>query len=195
MYTLPVYVTFIHLVVQLCPSSSCSLLLLLFIYPLSISPIIFYSLCLFFCIFYLSTCVLSFFFFLMIRRPPGSTRTDTLFPSTPLFRSRQRDAAGGGARLVGRHPAHSRPQVGFLAAAARTVADAAGGAAARDPVLADRGLGQHPLGWRDGPGAGLQRAAGDGLLLLGRGQRHPRRSEEHTSELQSLMRNSYAVFC
>src|SRR3546814_17838920 len=34
-------------------------------------------------------CVLCFFFFLMIRRPPRSTRTDTLFPYTTLFRSRQ----------------------------------------------------------------------------------------------------------
>src|SRR3546814_5288237 len=74
------------------------------------------------------------FFFLMIRRPPRSTRTDTLFPYTTLFRSRGRR----GARR------RTRPD-------------------------------------------GLGRGQGDG----GR----PRRSEEHTSELQSLMRISYAVFC
>src|SRR3546814_14451172 len=70
-------------------------------------------------------------FFLMIRRPPRSTRTDTLFPYTTLFRSPQfRNATGsecGGARYI------------------------------RCRAL--------------------------------------RRSEEHTSELQSLMRISYAVFC
>src|SRR3546814_1019169 len=67
-------------------------------------------------------------FFLMIRRPPRSTRTDTLFPYTTLFRS----PGGGGGDDAG---------------------------ARRQPVL-----------------------------LRGR-------SEEHTSELQSLMRISYAVFC
>src|SRR3546814_4558658 len=74
--------------------------------------------------------------FLMIRRPPRSTRTDTLFPYTTLFRS-----------LPGRH------------------GDRRG--RSRDPA----GAHDHPRGARRG------------------------RSEEHTSELQSLMRISYAVFC
>src|SRR3546814_16545934 len=74
-------------------------------------------------------------FFLMIRRPPRSTRTDTLFPYTTLFRSLPGD----------RHQQVGHPQ--------GRAADAAGRAA---------------------PGV---------------------RSEEHTSELQSLMRISYAVFC
>src|SRR3546814_8140381 len=72
------------------------------------------------------------FFFFMIRRPPRSTRTDTLFPYTTLFRS-----------LRGGHP-----RWGLLPAA---------------------------------------------LCLLHHS--YPGRSEEHTSELQSLMRISYAVFC
>src|SRR3546814_19391046 len=72
------------------------------------------------------------FFFLMIRRPPRSTRTDTLFPYTTLFRSGGR----GGIHEV---------------------------------------------------------EAGALRRLLGRLQHV--RSEEHTSELQSLMRISYAVFC
>src|SRR3546814_2082502 len=88
----------------------------------------------------------------MIRRPPRSTRTDTLFPYTTLFRSP--GAAGVEARI-----------------------DRACGTghefSVRDSDL--RGL-QHGL-WRSAD------AAGD------------RRSEEHTSELQSLMRISYAVFC
>src|SRR3546814_5800019 len=80
---------------------------------------------------------------LMIRRPPRSTRTDTLFPYTTLFRSLPAAGAAGGVR--GR------------------VAGAAG-----------------PFAFPAGPIARY----GD-----------TRRSEEHTSELQSLMRNSYAVFC
>src|SRR3546814_2632795 len=74
----------------------------------------------------------------MIRRPPRSTRTDTLFPYTTLFRS----AADGAARAAGRLRCRRLP-----------------------PRLRRRLLRPHP------------------------------RSEEHTSELQSLMRNSYAVFC
>src|SRR3546814_6049462 len=79
------------------------------------------------------------FFFLMIRRPPRSTRTDTLFPYTTLFRSLAAELPG----------------------AARIVVIGAGY-------------------------IGLEAAA----VLTKSG-----RSEEHTSELQSLMRISYAVFC
>src|SRR3546814_16135739 len=74
-----------------------------------------------------------FFFFLMIRRPPRSTRTDTRFPYTTLFRSSwKRPRAANGSRLF----------------------------TALESMLKRKG-----------------------------------RSEEHTSELQSLMRISYAVFC
>src|SRR3546814_7604985 len=92
---------------------------------------------------------MTFFFFLMIRRPPRSTRTDTLFPYTTLFRSVGRLGSG--------RPTGSRP--------GRTPA-------ARSP-------------------SGRCGRAGTGR---GRIRRSPR-SEEHTSELQSLMRISYAVFC
>src|SRR3546814_4823825 len=88
--------------------------------------------------------VLYLFFFLMIRLPPRSTRTDTLFPYTTLFRSCW---AG-----TGRHARRGRRR------------------AAGSP-------------WR--PGRSGRR----------RWRRTPSRSEEHTSELQSLMRISYAVFC
>src|SRR3546814_3299927 len=96
------------------------------------------------------------FLCLMIRRPPRSTRTDTLFPYTTLFRSRRGVAEVGVVVL------------GYLAQ------DAA-----------------HDL-----PGARL-RQAGRPLDEIGRGDRADllARSEEHTSELQSLMRISYAVFC
>src|SRR3546814_20217503 len=96
----------------------------------------------------LGCCV--FVFFLMIRRPPRSTRTDTLFPYTTLFRSRA-DAADA-------HVAALR--IGVQA----VLLPLAGGPEA--------GVG------------GRDRDAGQS-----------RRSEEHTSELQSLMRISYAVFC
>src|SRR3546814_8970097 len=90
----------------------------------------------------------------MIRRPPRSTRTDTLFPYTTLFRSGGR--AGAHAAVDGR-------------GAGRAVAGAPGGPAARQPG--------------GGADTGLDHREGN------------RRSEEHTSELQSLMRISYAVFC
>src|SRR3546814_16173984 len=82
-------------------------------------------------------------FFLMIRRPPSSTRTDTLFPYTTLFRSL---------------PKPSRPVRTCVWASAKFA-------------------GRAPASYR--------------VLFHGAGHR----SEEHTSELQSLMRTSYAVFC
>src|SRR3546814_2851257 len=99
--------------------------------------------------------ILPVFFFLMIRRPPRSTRTDTLFPYTTLFRSHGANALSGGAGD-----------------------DIIAGAGGDD--LLDGGLG----------GDRFHFAAWD--LPAGSGQD---RSEEHTSELQSLMRISYAVFC
>src|SRR3546814_2546678 len=88
--------------------------------------------------------LVDFFCFLMIRRPPRSTRTDTLFPYTTLFRSR---------------------------------------APLRPPAPSDR----RRVPWR-------YRAAA--LRHIARAASRPGgRSEEHTSELQSLMRISYAVFC
>src|SRR3546814_13438407 len=93
--------------------------------------------------------------FLIIRRPPTSTRTDTLFPYTTLFRS---------------------------ASACACAADNA-------------------ANWRCDPGGHIQRlqcdvVSGSGVFqrMLRKGK-VLRRSEEHTSELQSLMRSSYAVFC
>src|SRR3546814_9485973 len=101
-----------------------------------------------------------YFFFLMIRRPPRSTRTDTLFPYTTLFRSVV------GLALVGDH------------LGAVVVGDGAAVAVAEAQRLL-AGVGE---------GADAHRAVDD--ALVGRP-----RSEEHTSELQSLMRISYAVFC
>src|SRR3546814_16991013 len=92
-----------------------------------------------------SICVL--FFFLMIRRPPRSTRTDTLFPYTTLFRSNQYVLCG-------------------MAAGA---------------------------GFAQAGGGNQRRSRHEPCVYMFR--HRPVRSEEHTSELQSLMRISYAVFC
>src|SRR3546814_5229191 len=94
----------------------------------------------------------------MIRRPPRSTRTDTLFPYTTLFRSRGRR---------GRSP------------------DLRRGCRGRSPAW--RGL-QASCPWQCLYFLPLPQGHGSLRPTLGR-------SEEHTSELQSLMRISYAVFC
>src|SRR3546814_7279839 len=90
----------------------------------------------------------------MRRRPPRSTRTDTLFPYTTLFRSRDRRACQ--CRHASRFLFASLPSATHILF----------------------------LGW-------------NGAVILGYFliRRRGRRSEEHTSELQSLMRTSYAVFC
>src|SRR3546814_10692022 len=102
----------------------------------------------------------------MIRRPPRSTRTDTPFPYTPLFRS---PAVAGGWHA----PVRQRPRAasvhGGCTWRTRTTAAAMG---------VGRGRRRRAAGQR----AGGNRGGGT-------------RSEEHTSELQSLMRISYAVFC
>src|SRR3546814_4789339 len=101
-------------------------------------------------------------FFLMIRRPPRSTRTDTLFPYTTLFRSIRQGAEAG--------PNQGERPAGEI----------------RRP--AGRGRSGHGcLGCRGGGGSASGMAARPRLSGA--------RSEEHTSELQSLMRISYAVFC
>src|SRR3546814_5546012 len=102
------------------------------------------------------------FFFLMIRRPPRSTLTDTLFPYTTVFRSVLRRHDHRGARGGGRLPA-AQAQL------------RAPGQHRLPPPLA------HLSPLRGRPHAPAPRVGA--------------RSEEHTSELQSLMRISYAVFC
>src|SRR3546814_5061178 len=105
----------------------------------------------------------------MIRRPPRSTLTDPPFPYTTLFRSIRR-------RQRHRHPS-GRTR---LLAPAPPPEGAGGSALTRHLGRGARAHGRH-LRRRDGQDALSRR-------------RHDR-SEEHTSELQSLMRISYAVFC
>src|SRR3546814_6083265 len=101
----------------------------------------------------------------MIRRPPRSTRTDTLFPYTTLFRSRwtgyARDGHGGNIGLKSREL--SDYQVSIL--------EVCGSGLTVDEIIRVEALWKAKLQSREW------------------------RSEEHTSELQSLMRISYAVFC
>src|SRR3546814_10854058 len=106
----------------------------------------------------------------MIRRPPRATRTDTLFPYTTLFRSPV-------ARL---QPGQDQPS------ARRRPPRRAGGLVRWRPGHENRGEEKVGQRVRPDPGDVLSAGRADGL----RG-----RSEEHTSELQSLMRISYAVFC
>src|SRR3546814_7449926 len=128
----------------------------------------------------------------MIRRPPRSTRTDTLFPYTTLFRSVRRHAARAARRLVDHDPrvrqrdAHAGFAGGEQEAAHRRGLADADGADARANIL-HRVVDRHAR--RDDPARRVDVHI-DVLLRIFR-----LRSEEHTSELQSLMRNSYAVFC
>src|SRR3546814_6850923 len=105
----------------------------------------------------------------MIRRPPRSTRTDTLFPYTTLFRSplSPRGLAPG--------------TIGVSAWRGRTMLASPLAASAESVLSAD-----YRVARSMGPG---NKCRDDGLGMA------RDRSEEHTSELQSLMRISYAVFC
>src|SRR3546814_9467516 len=106
----------------------------------------------------------------MVRRPQRSTRTDTLFPYPTLFRS----SIEVDARAVPLTPAPRR-------------AAGSGG----DTSRCSSGRPDRIHAWR----AGIRRTAGAPLPPALALPSDGRRSEEHTSELQSLMRISYAVFC
>src|SRR3546814_10873676 len=144
----------------------------------------------------------------MIRRPPISTRTDTLFPYTALFRARRKLGYGLPAIAGGRHDVHSRH---FQRPAHHRPCNRR--------IIDDR----HPD--RRGVGTGLtvpqimhchdqfprrdqakptceslvsRISRSNGFMMYSSAPASIAArisSEEHTSELQSLMRNSYAVFC
>src|SRR3546814_10359009 len=125
------------------------------------------------------SCPASALFFLMERRPPRSTRTYTLFPHTTLCRSRRARTARRLRLALRAGPAP--PGAGDLSQPLQAVE------AAR-PALRDGGRQCHRRRQRPrGPPPG-----DDPADVL---RRPLPRSEEHTSELQSLMRLSYAVFC
>src|SRR3546814_5332822 len=111
----------------------------------------------------------------MKRRPPISTLTATLFPYTTLFRSRVCCAC----------PQSSKPPLPFQhgqcfgqGGAGRRGRTAVGGHQNAGRTI--RGVSHRVRGWPEGGGMPAH---------------HVPRSDEHTSELQSLMRSSYAVFC
>src|SRR3546814_1393301 len=116
----------------------------------------------------------------MMRRPPSSTRTDTLFPYPTLFRSDgdagQDDRAVADPGVVAEgHRGRAPPVEERLVALAQAVVVRA---------ILEMVQAGAPVRMVAGVDAGMR---GDVRELA--------RSEEHTSELQSLMRTSYAVFC
>src|SRR3546814_1320141 len=119
----------------------------------------------------------------MIRRPPRSTRTDTRFPYTTLFRSLDASAGSVALSLPGSD----------LAFELRAIVDATVQALASQDTDLDLGH-VEPAGVlrREVELQPAEEAMG---LRRGEGLVESPRSEEHTSELQSLMRISYAVFC
>src|SRR3546814_3564240 len=123
----------------------------------------------------------------MIRRQPRSTRTDTLVPYTTLFRS------GGHGRDGARRAAEERRGRARRGAQGQHGQQPAGGAVQRPRNAAGR---QHRLAvLRTRPWATSTLPPSCSHYRACRRSPSRGRSEEHTSELQSLMRISYAVFC
>src|SRR3546814_4754776 len=127
----------------------------------------------------------------MNQPPPKSTRTDTLFPYTTLFRSTRRASWRSG---LGRRCAR-----GAMASRGSEGGEGAGGWEAVDGAPGD-GVQDH----RAAVGAEAEVWGADAVAVVlgvldvqpaGHRRVERDRSEEHTSELQSLMRTSYAVFC
>src|SRR3546814_1999529 len=134
----------------------------------------------------------------MLRRPPRSTRTDTLSPYTTLFRSEHEGHAAGhaGAEVGADRPQDDRGAAGhiFAAVGAAALDDDIGARIAHRKALARLARGEQGARGR----AIKDGVADDAVVLADQRARHGRahdRSEEHTSELQSLMRISYAAFC
>src|SRR3546814_7957293 len=118
----------------------------------------------------------------MIRRPPRSTRTDTLFPYTTLFRSPNSGLGySSDSAIVG-------SSVYRLSTAPGPADDGRAYPAGSHLYRSDDGTEWSEVALPDGLQASALGASDGALYAIGR-------SEEHTSELQSLMRISYAVFC
>src|SRR3546814_3849895 len=128
--------------------------------------------------------ILIFFFFLMIRRPPRSTRTDTLFPYTTLFRSLPPQGFGASMK-------HGMRGYGPWKFGMGAFGECLPYEDNRVSLHADKvdrfgiPLMRFDVTFRDNEIRMMDDARSEGEA----------RSEEHTSELQSLMRISYAVFC
>src|SRR3546814_1521789 len=109
----------------------------------------------------------------MIRRPPRSTRTDTLFPYTTLFRSPSNYPNIEAADMMPIDATHEPSRKSWVQSA--------------NSPDTDFPIQNLPLGIFSRDGIDRRPGVAIGAHIL--------RSEEHTSELQSLMRISYAVFC
>src|SRR3546814_8380154 len=125
-----------------------------------------------FLLLYYNFCV----FFLMIRRPPRSTRTDTLFPYTTLFRSPHHARRGKKESMRQLYPRSRSEQV-----------PSSQGVRRKSRALLIAALAPAVHGWQ-----WLRWTESQDPQYLSKKEY---RSEEHTSELQSLMRISYVVFC
>src|SRR3546814_2118562 len=131
----------------------------------------------------------------MIRRPPRSPRTDTLFPYTTLFRSsaslRKLPASGRSRRalVLRRWPRMVSPNQSTSRSCALTSPRKGAPPPPPSAILKCPGCARSSTRRCKPP----PHAAANSALPLQR--KFDGRSEEHTSELQSLMRNSYAVFC
>src|SRR3546814_8898839 len=122
----------------------------------------------------------TFLFFLMIRRPPRSTRTDTLFPYTTLFRSTGAShPLFGSARVGGSENLYNNPYASMVSGFQQYNTSTLNVQLElkQDFKFLTPGL------------------TGRLMAYTQRYSYFDLRSEEHTSELQSLMRISYAVFC
>src|SRR3546814_7435648 len=136
-------------------------------------------------------------FFLMIRRPPRSTRTDTLFPYTTLFRSASEpyfipEGTPLNQQLLNFQ--NQKRRVGFVVdeygdiqglVTLEDILEEVVGEFTSDPATRIKNV------YADADGS--YRVSGS--VTIRSLNRNLNRSEEHTSELQSLMRISYAVFC
>src|SRR3546814_6476831 len=128
----------------------------------------------------------------MIRRPPRSTRTDTLFPYTTLFRSVRIPHPQPSLsieqlalpRFCSRPPLGRRLAPRVLLRSPRSIGIDFGEELAKQLFLDSR----HNL-------RGARKPTAQDLTSAVQRPTRTSRSEEHTSELQSLMRISYAVFC
>src|SRR3546814_3403136 len=128
----------------------------------------------------------------MIRRPPRSTRTDTLFPYTTLSRSSRRSDTRAELAQCG-----TRARRGSAAPLVCAVRLQEAQLEQCPPYTGrlSRGICTHRGGHAARYLDAAQRCDRVRLSVRRPGRRAHNRSEEHTSELQSLMRNSYAVFC